>query len=97
MTTAASAAEALDALGVVKPDVLICDIGMPQTDGYELIGQVRALPPDKVGSNPALALTAYAREEDKRKALAAGFQAHVAKPLTPDELAATVISVKNAS
>jgi len=94
VTTAVSAAEALDALGVVKPDVLICDIAMPQTDGYALLRQVRALPPDKGGRTPAVALTAYAGEADKQKAFAVGFQAHLGKPVTPHELAVTVAGVK---
>jgi CheY-like chemotaxis protein len=62
-------------------------------DGYELIRRVRALSPQQGGSIPAVALTAYAREEDKQKALAAGFQKHLAKPVTPDELATTVIDL----
>ena len=94
VTTAASAAEALDAMGISKPDVLICDIGMPQTDGYALLRQVRALPPEKGGHIPAVALTAYAGEGDKQRAFAVGFQAHLAKPVTPHELAVTIAGVQ---
>jgi CheY-like chemotaxis protein len=93
VVTAASGNEALAVLGGMKPDALICDIGMPEMDGYELIRRVRALSPQQGGSIPAVALTAYAREEDKQKALAAGFQKHLAKPVTPDELATTVIDL----
>ena len=73
-----------------RPDVLLADIGLPSTDGYALIRQVRALPPDRGGDTPAAALTAYARVEDRVRALAAGFQVHVAKPIDPAELVAIV-------
>jgi len=59
---------------------------MPDEDGYALIQSVRTLPPDRGGATPAIALTAYAREEDRAKALAAGYQAHMSKPVEPDEL-----------
>jgi PAS domain S-box-containing protein len=82
----ASAAEALARIAEECPDVLVSDISMPEMDGYALIRKVRALPPEKGGRLPAVALTAYAREEDRRKALAAGFDVHVPKPLEPGKL-----------
>jgi PAS domain S-box-containing protein len=87
---AASAGEALDALRRRRPDVLICDIGMPEEDGYALLARVRALAPDEGGLVPAVALTAYARADDRRRALAAGYQVHLAKPVDPDELISLV-------
>jgi signal transduction histidine kinase len=82
---AGSVAEALVRLSSAVPDVLLSDIGLPVDDGYELIRAVRArgLSPERL---PAIALTAYARREDQRLALQAGFQAHVAKPVEPAEL-----------
>ncbi|WP_199295934.1 response regulator [Trichocoleus sp. FACHB-591] len=67
-------------------DVLICDIGMPQEDGYWLIQQVRSLSPENGGQIPAIALTAYTREEERQRAIDAGFQRHVAKPIEPVQL-----------
>jgi PAS domain S-box-containing protein len=87
----ASAREALDSLERWKPDVLIADIGMPVEDGYSLIRKVRALPSDRGGQTPALALTAYARTEDRKRALAEGYHVHLAKPVDRVELA-TIIS-----
>ena len=88
--TAASGDEALSILGSAKPDILISDIGMPEMDGYELLKQIRALDNDWVKKIPAIALTAFARSEDRTKALRAGFLAHIAKPVEPSELVATV-------
>ena len=85
-----SAAEAISEIERWQPHVLISDIGMPNEDGYELIRQVRALPIERGGRIPAVALTAYAREEDRRRALLSGFQAHVVKPAGLDEFIATV-------
>ncbi|HEY9638866.1 MAG TPA: ATP-binding protein, partial [Coleofasciculaceae cyanobacterium] len=76
-----------------RPDVLVSDIGMPGKDGYMLIRQVRALAPEQGGRIPAIALTAYARTEDRIKALAAGFQAHVPKPVEPAEFIAVVANL----
>jgi len=84
--TAASAAEALEILRDAKPALLISDIGMPGEDGYDLIRKVRALPPESCGRIPAVALTAFARSEDRQRALLAGYQLHVAKPVEPSEL-----------
>jgi hypothetical protein len=94
--TAASAAEAIALLGHEQPDLLISDVGMPVADGYHLIRQVRALS-DPRGSIPAIALTAYARAEDRRKAIAAGYQMHLAKPVEPAVLINMVSSWKNGS
>ena len=88
--TAGSAREALDLFRRGRPDVLVSDIAMPEEDGYVLIGRIRQLPADDGGTTPAVALTAYAREEDRAKALAAGFQCHLAKPVEPNDLLAGV-------
>jgi CheY-like chemotaxis protein len=86
----AATAEALAALDSFKPDVLMSDIGIPGEDGYSLIRKVRALSPEQGGKIPAVALTAYAREEDRMRALLAGYQSHVAKPVNPAELIAVL-------
>ena len=91
--TAASASEALPLIETEKPDVLLSDIGMPETDGYDFLRQVRALGPERGGKIPAIALTAFARSEDRTRALLSGFMVHVAKPVEPQELVATVASV----
>jgi CheY-like chemotaxis protein len=85
-----STREALDSMQTWKPDVLIADIGMPVEDGYGLIRKVRALPSDQGGQTPALALTAYARTEDRIRALSEGYQVHLAKPVDRLELATIV-------
>jgi PAS domain S-box-containing protein len=90
---AASATEALAKLEDVRPDVVVSDIGMPETDGYALIRQIRALPATLGGRTPAVALTAYARREDAERAFAAGFQMHVAKPIEPAQLAIVVANL----
>lgn len=92
-----SAALALETLQRFNPHVLVSDIGMPGEDGYMLIRQVRALEAGKNSPLPAVALTAYAKEEDRRQALLAGFQSHVAKPVEPDELVAVVASLAGRS
>jgi CheY-like chemotaxis protein len=74
----------------------LSDIGMPEQDGYALIRQVRALPPQQGGKTPAIALTAYAGEADQKRALSSGFQYHVAKPVEPDRLVAIVASLATA-
>jgi signal transduction histidine kinase/CheY-like chemotaxis protein len=89
--TCESASEALETLVEWRPDVLMSDIAMPDEDGYSLIGKVRSLPRDKGGATPAAALTAYARDEDRRRALDAGYQMHIAKPVTSTQLV-TLIS-----
>ncbi len=89
----ASADEGLQALREFRPDVLISDIGMPGKDGYQFIREVRALDGNSGGKVPAIALTAFARSEDRTRAMMAGFQTHVAKPIEPPELIATVGSL----
>lgn len=91
--TASSAEEAFHLVAQRRPDVLVSDIGMPAQDGYSLIRRVRSLPKDKGGDIPAVALTAFARAEDRRHALLSGFQMHVAKPVEPAELLAVIASV----
>ncbi|MFP4410815.1 response regulator [Coleofasciculus sp.] len=81
-----SANQALALFSQGQPDVLISDIGMPGMDGYELIRQVRELPPDRGGLVPAIALTAYAGETDHERALSAGFNRHLSKPIEPDQI-----------
>jgi CheY-like chemotaxis protein len=91
--TASTAAEAIIAVETERPDVIVSDIGMPDVDGYELLRRIRALGPERGGRAPAIALTAFARTEDRMRALRAGFLVHVAKPVEPSELVATVASV----
>lgn len=88
-----SAADALDRLQRHRPNVLLCDIGMPEVDGYGLISRVRSSSPDKGGATPAIALTAFARSEDRTRSLLAGFQLHLAKPVEPTELIASIRSL----
>jgi two-component system CheB/CheR fusion protein len=90
VTAAASAAEAMEALRRGVPDVLVSDIGMPGEDGYELMRKVRKLAPEEGGRLPALALTAYAGDDDRSQASLAGYQAYLTKPVSPAELVATV-------
>jgi CheY-like chemotaxis protein len=90
VTALASAIEALRVFEQIKPDLLVSDIGMPDMDGYSLMQQIRALPPERGGEIPAIALTAYAGEVNCQQAIAAGFQMHVPKPIDLDELAQTV-------
>jgi CheY-like chemotaxis protein len=95
VSTAASVADAFDLFRQIKPDILVSDIGMPEEDGYALIGKVRRLTREQGGNTPAIALTAYARIEDRVRALAAGFQIHIAKPIEPIELMMVVASLAN--
>jgi CheY-like chemotaxis protein len=88
-----SVGDALEALERQRPDVLVSDIGMPGEDGYALIRKIRELEPRLGGRIPAVALTAYARVEDYQKALAEGFQLHVAKPVRAAELVAVVANL----
>jgi CheY-like chemotaxis protein len=90
VSVAATAQEALDLVEAQRPDLLISDIGMPDEDGYALIRKLRARPAPHGGDTVAIALTAYARAEDRATALRAGFQYHVSKPIEPLELFAVV-------
>ena len=91
--SAASVAAALAALENYWPDLLLSDIGMPEADGYQLIAQVREMEALRGGNLPAIALTAYARVEERRRALQAGFQMHLSKPIEPDRLIAGVANL----
>ena len=93
VVTANSAAEAFAAIGAEKFDILISDIGMPDEDGFSLIKRIRGLPDEQGGSVPAIALTAYARSEDRVRAIRSGFQMHVAKPVEPAELVAVAANL----
>ena len=85
-----SANEALEALGSFGPDVLLSDIGMPDIDGYQFIAKVRGRPAAQGGRVPAVALTAYARDEERVRALDAGFQMHISKPISSQQLISAV-------
>jgi signal transduction histidine kinase/ActR/RegA family two-component response regulator len=89
---AGTASEAIELLRSHRPQVLISDISMPEVDGYRLLEQVRALGPDGGGNLPAIALTAFARAQDRDKALSAGFLSHLSKPFLPQKLVAVVAS-----
>jgi signal transduction histidine kinase/CheY-like chemotaxis protein len=93
VVSAGSADEAFALMQAQRPDVIVSDIGMPGRDGYQLMREVRALPAAGGGKTPAIALTAFARTEDRTRAMLAGFQVHVAKPIEPSELVATIKSL----
>jgi PAS domain S-box-containing protein len=93
VTAARSSANALSEIARAKPDVIISDIGMVGENGHELIRKIRSLSPEAGGHIPAIALTAYARPADRRRALMAGFQTHLAKPVDPDDLLAVIMSL----
>ncbi|MEH2281805.1 MAG: PAS domain S-box protein [Nostoc sp.] len=93
VTAVSSAQEALQALSESIPDVLISDIGMPKTDGYMLMREVRSRSPEQGGHVPAIALTAYAGEMNQQQALAAGFQMHISKPVDPDVLVKAIVDL----
>ncbi len=95
VTVVGSAREALEAMAARAYDLVISDIGMPDVDGYEFIRRVRALPAEHGGRVPAVALTAYARTEDRMQALRAGYQMHVPKPVELAELVAVAASLIN--
>lgn len=84
---ASSVAEALERFDVFKPDLVLSDIGMPESDGYDLIRQLRRKPS---GTIPVIALTALVRAEDRLRTLRAGFQMHLGKPVNPEELVASI-------
>jgi CheY-like chemotaxis protein len=91
--TASSAGDALRSLEHELPDALVSDLAMPERDGYELIAHIRQRGPEQGGNIPAVALTAYARVEDRARALKAGFQMYVPKPVDPNELIAVVANL----
>ena len=91
VASAASAPEALDKLQSFHPHVIVSDIGLPEEDGYDLLRKVRAMGASDGGSTPAVALTGYAREQDHKAALAAGYQEFVAKPVNLEELASAIL------
>ncbi|HWL88493.1 MAG TPA: response regulator [Polyangiaceae bacterium] len=93
VTAVPTASAALSALEESRPDVLVSDIGLPEEDGYSLISKVRALSVERGGRIAAVALTAYASEEDRRHALAVGFDAHLTKPVEPAQLRAIVLGL----
>jgi PAS domain S-box-containing protein len=93
VVTAASPAEAMIMLKQQRPSVLVSDIGMPDQDGYELMRMIRALSSADGGEIPAVALTAFARSEDRTRAMLAGYQVHISKPFEPRELIATLASL----
>jgi CheY-like chemotaxis protein len=95
--TATSVEQAIKAIAQLKPDILISDIGMPDEDGYSLIRQVRTLEVDQGKPILAVALTAFAREEDRTRTLDAGFQMHLPKPVEPAELVAVVANLAGRS
>jgi len=90
VTAVGTAEEALEVLQRERPNVLLSDLSMPGKGGYWLIGQVRALPPERGGTTPAAALTAYTGPEHRASVLRAGFQYHVAKPVSMQELLGVV-------
>lgn len=94
--SASSVAEALNAIRALRPDVLVSDISMPGLDGYELMRRIRALDPAAANNIVAIALTAYAREEDRAEALRAGYQVHLVKPVRPDELVEVIARLAHA-
>jgi CheY-like chemotaxis protein len=93
LITVASGLEALQVLDQCVPDILVSDIGMPGMDGYELIQQIRSRTPDRGGRISAIALTAYAGELNQRKAIESGFQAHLSKPVEPEQLIGAIVSL----
>jgi CheY-like chemotaxis protein len=98
VTNAGSSREAIDVLDDAiaahqLPDVIISDIGLPEEDGYRLMERLSGRAKSRGGAIPVIAVTAYGRPQDKRRALAAGFRLHLTKPVTPAELAAAIVSV----
>jgi signal transduction histidine kinase/CheY-like chemotaxis protein len=93
--TVSSATEALAACDEWQPDILIADIGMPEEDGYTLMKKLRARESERGGHIPAIALTAYRRQEDRLRALSVGYESYVPKPVEPEELLAVVASLTN--
>jgi CheY-like chemotaxis protein len=95
VAAAGSGREALDAVSQERLDVLVSDIRLPDTDGYELIRKIRDVEAALGRYTPAVALTAYPRVEDRARALRAGYQMHVPKPVAPDDLASVIATLTN--
>ena len=93
VTTLSSPLTALERIAEVKPHVLVVDLGMPEMDGFELITRIRKSTNAAIRNLPAAALTAFARSEDRTKALRSGFEMHLAKPVDPGELVASVATL----
>jgi CheY-like chemotaxis protein len=91
VTAVSSVREAFDSMARHMPDVLVSDIGMPEEDGFALIRSLRQLSDDRGGQTPAIALTAYAHQEDRVRILRAGFQVHLAKPIEPQQLISAIV------
>ncbi len=92
-----SAIEALQIFPNIQPDILVSDIGMPEMDGYMLLSEIRKMQPEAGGNIPAIALTAYAGELDRKQALSVGFHFHIPKPVEPDNFIATVLETTKKS
>jgi CheY-like chemotaxis protein len=97
VSTASRAEDAFEQLITKRPDVLVSDIAMPGEDGYTLVGRVRALPADHGGRTPAIAVTAYAASSDRARALAAGFDHYLSKPVDLDKLVETLRALRGPS
>jgi CheY-like chemotaxis protein len=95
--TARSAAEGFDAFKRFGPHVLVSDIGMPDEDGLSFMRRIRALPAKEGARTPSLALTAFAREEDRTRSIGAGYTTHIGKPVDPDALASAVANLAELS
>jgi len=93
VTTVASGSEVLQLIGSIKPAILLCDISMPDMDGYTLIEKIRTQLPDPEAQTPAIAITAYARASDQVQALSCGFHCHLPKPIDPDVLIQSILQV----
>jgi CheY-like chemotaxis protein len=93
VTSAKSVKEALTVFDGELPDVLLSDIGMPDEDGYELIRKLRSRPPEQGGLTPAIALTGYASRKDRERALAAGYQQHMAKPIEQEDMMVSIAAL----
>ena len=93
VVVASNASEALRAVLEERPDAVISDIGMPDEDGYALLQSIRSLPPERGGNVPAMALTAFGRNEDKERAYRAGFDVHLTKPVSPKDLCAALANL----
>ena len=91
--SARSAREALSLIADAPPDVLVSDIGMPGIDGYDFLRALRALPEARGGTVPAIAVTAFARPEDRERAMDAGYQRHLGKPIDEHALVAAILSL----